>query len=902
MQVETDIDAIVDPANFSRAGVSRLEQIFLQLHQALRSSNGSISAVAASVPAPAVQQLFDFMRFYKLKDATEVDGMEDALQRMSPSSNEGRRYLQMVYQQVLDGMRQYTDFAEVSPSPYGHGRRGQMGSPVISEFSPQPKAKGGISEEIRRIMEDEDGSVLADDDDDVMEFATRKGGGPSLGKPEFPSKDPQASFEDALMSSDVKSRLEEIGKYSNYLSSREDAAFGNESPLQKLFKLRQQDGSHMSEDVADSDDEGDQPGAARVQRLYEQLIRDMVPKPTLEQMALLLYPSAALSRVAGMNVQQLIAEIAQGTVLTTNKARGMQPEKSIDYWLSREDKLPGDYFKGMMKMRVGFAPPPRTTKLQFDARGQTLAAELYERLETVAARLGLNKNAEHSMLVLKDNQNHSQNDGEYREEDVIKRSDRLGDVHTENLRVRWVPKHCKIIFVNYFDGREYPVTMNNRVSSSKIVKVAQSIASNSVLPTPPSSVKVFTAIPKKLTTKRTRASAVTRATTGLSAETDNQQIKESDDVTTPCKGHSKKKLYIVSQAVKGSCTLHYVFGTEAVTMDKVISQPSDLPFAVDGDTTEAAIWKAAVKVAQARGYVKANDTNPDNVSVFFGDGQKVDSTNTTTKFCQLYGDVLLRVVSNVQAPEAQVVFRARGGGNTVRSVTLPLDTPLKVLYQNAVRLLGVKFLPPTARERYVRDGHTPSLEEMEQYLNVKLYLGRSEKAITMDNGTIRSLDPGSNTIPFADDNRTSVNITAEFFTRSGGDWESCVVYLVIGFVNKEMASRVVPPMTVVLDSSQTFADMYSDVRRRLSRWLGGDELNRVVIKSSNGDIIYGDRDASYVCQLGGKHLLVELLSPQEYAAIRASNIDSGKNRLRADLTAEQHRKYVPQAGDFRFTD
>jgi len=896
MQVETDIDAIVDPANFSRAGVARMEQLFLRLHQALRSNNGSISTVAARVPAPDVQQLFDFMRFYKLKDAIEVDGMEDALQRMSPNSTEGRRYFQMVYQQLLDGMRQYTDFAEVAPSPYGHGRRGQMGSPVISEFSPRPKAKGDISEEIRRIMEDEDGSVLGDDGEDVMEFASRKGAGPSLGKPEFPSKDPQASFEDALVSSDVKSRLEEIGKYSNYLSSREDAAFGEEHPLEKLFTLRRHDAAHMNEDVADSDDEGDQVGAARVQRLYEKLMRDMVPKPTLEQMALLLYPSAALNRVTGMNVEQLIAEIAQGTVLTTNKARGMQPEKSIDYWLSREDKLPGDYFKGMMKMRVGFAPPPRTTKLQFDARGQTLAAELYERLETVAARLGLNKNDQYSMLVLKDSQSHSQNDGEYKEEDVIKRSDRLGDVHTENLRVIWVPKHCKIVFVNYFDGREYPVTMNNRVSSSKIVKVAQSIASNSVLPTPPSSVKVFTAIPKKLTTKNTRASAVTRATTGLSTETDNQEIKESDDVTTPCKGHSKKKLYIVSQAVKGSCTLHYVFGTEAVTMDKVISQP-DTGLEVNQDTTEADIWVEAVRVAVTRGYVKEGDNDKDKVSVFFGDGQKVDPANANTKFCQLYGDVLLRVVSNVQAPEAQVVFRARGGGNTMRSVVLPLDTPLKVLYQNAVRLLGVKFLPPTARERYVRDGHTPSLEEMEQYLNVKLYLGAQGQAITMDNGTIRGLSAATNNAATSD-NRTPVNITAEFFTRSGGDWESCVVYLVIGFVNKEMASRVVPPMTLVLDSSQTFADMYSDVRRRLSRWLVGDELNRVVIKSSNGDIIYGDRDTTSVCQLGGKHMLVELLSPQEYANLR-KDTNSGKNRLNPNLTAERRGKYEPAKGDFK---
>jgi hypothetical protein len=894
MQVETDIDAIVDPANFSRAGIARLEQLFLQLHQALRSSNGSISAVAASVPSPPAQQLFDFMRFYKLKDAVEVDEMEDALQRMSPGSHEARQYLQMVYQQLLDGMRQYNDFAEVAPSPYGHGRRGQMGSPVISEFSPRPKAKR-ISEEIRRIMEDEDGSVLGDDDDDVVEFATRKGRIPSLGKPEFPSKDPQASFEDALMSSDVKSRLEEIGKYSNYLSSREDAAFGDESPLQKLFRLRQQDASHLNEDVADSDDEDEQAGSARVQRLYEKLMRDMVPKPTLEQMVLLLYPSAALNRVTNMNVQQLIAEIAQGIVLTTNKARGMQPEKSIDYWLSREDKLPGDYFKGLMKMRVGFAPPPRTTKLQFDARGQTLAAELYERLETVAARLGLNKNDEYTMIILKNNQNHSQNDGEYKEEDIIKRSDRLGDVHTENLRVMWVPKHCKIIFVNYFDGREYPVTMNNRVSSSKIVKVAQSIASNSVLPTPPSSVKVFTAIPKKLTTKRTRASAVTRATTGLSAETDNQEIKESDDVTTPCKGHSKKKLYIVSQAVKGKCTLHYVFGTEAVTVDKVISQPIDPPFEVDDGTTEADIWQAAVNVAVARGYIKEGDQDPDKVSVFFGDGQKVDPSNTESKFCELYGDVLLRVVSNVQAPEAQVVFRARGGGNTTRSVVLPLDTPLKVLYQNAVRLLGVKFLPPTARERYVRDGHTPSLEEMEQYLNVKLFLGNNDNAITMADGTIRSISGTAAPL----DNRTPVNITAEFFTRSGGDWESCVVYLVIGFVNKEMASRVIPPMTLVLDSSQTYADLYSDVRRRLSRWLSGDELNRVVIKSSNGDIIYGERDSSYVCKLGGKHLLVELLSPQDYAELR-TNANSGKNRFRSGLPLDQQNKYQPTEGDFKF--
>ena len=412
MQVETDIDAIVDPANFSRAGVGRLEQLFLRLHQALRSSNGSISAVAASVPAPAVNQLFDFMRFYRLQGAIEVGEMEDALQRMSPSSNEGKRYLQMVNKQLLDGMRQYTDFAEVAPSPYGHGRRGQMGSPVISEFSPHPKTKG-ISEEIRRIMEDEDGSVLGDDGEDVMEFATRRGAGPSLGKPEFPSKDPQSSFQDALMSSDVKSRLEEIGKYSNYLSSREDVAVDGETPLQKLFKLRQEDASRQIDDFADSEEDGDQVGSIRVQHLYEGLVRDMVPKPTLEQMVLLLYPSAALNRVSGMNVQQLIAEIAQGLVLTTNNARGMQPEKSIEYWLTQGDKLPGDYFKGLMKMRIGFAPPPRTTKLQFDARGQTLAAELYERLETVAARLGLNKNDEYSMIVLKDTQNDSQNDSEY---------------------------------------------------------------------------------------------------------------------------------------------------------------------------------------------------------------------------------------------------------------------------------------------------------------------------------------------------------------------------------------------------------------------------------------------------------------------------------------------------------
>ena len=877
MQVETDIDAIVDPVNFSRAGIARMEQLFLQLHQALRGSNGSISAVAAAIPPPEGQQLFDFMRFYKLKDVLEIDEMEDALRRMSASSTEGKRYRGIVYQQLIDGMRQYSDFAEVAPSPYGHGRRGEMGSPMISEFSPRPKA-GRVSEEIRRIMEDEDGSVLGDDDDDVMEFATRKGQTPSLGKPEFPSRDPTSSFEDALTGTDVKSRIEELGKYSNYLTSREGATIGkgSDGPLERLLRLRQQDLTNSHEDIVDSDeDDDDHAGSNRVHRLYETLMRDMIPKPTLEQMVLLLYPTAALRRVDGMNIQQLIAEIAQGIVLTTNKGGGMQPEKSIDYWLSREDKLPGDYFKGMMKMRVGFAPPPRITKLQFDARGKTLAAELYERLETVAARLGLNKNGEYSMLILKDTKSQSQNEGEYKEEDIIKRSDRLGDVKTDNLRVMWVPTHCKIIFVNYFDGREYPVSMNNRVSSSKIVKVAKSIVSNSVMPAPPSTVKVFTTVPKKLASVRTRASAVGSAHTNLPAASDNEEIKASDNVTTPCKGHGKKKLFIVSQSVKGQCTLHFVFGTDSVTADNVITSS----YQVNSDTNPAQIWEAAFQVAVERGYVKDSYESAtelaDKVNVFFGDGQKVNANDNETKFCELYGDVSLRVVSNDQAPAAQVVFKSRGGGHTARSITLPLDTPLKVLYQHAVRLLGVKFLPPSARERYMREGETPSLDEMEQYLNVRLYLGESRKAITMNGGTIRGVEDLPVNI---DDERRVVNINAEFFTRSGGDWESCVVYLVIGFVNKEMASRVIPPMTLVLDSSQTYAQLYSDVRRRLTRWLTAEELNRVVIKSANGDIIYGERAQQHVCKLGGKHLLVELLSEADYLKLRIDK-DQGQNRL-----------------------
>jgi hypothetical protein len=271
------------------------------------------------------------------------------------------------------------------------------------------------------------------------------------------------------------------------------------------------------------------------------------------------------------------------------------------------------------------------------------------------------------------------------------------------------------------------------------------------------------------------------------------------------------------------------------------------------------------------------------------DGTEVKADDSTDSFCKLHGDVLLRVVSNVQAPEATIVFRVQGGGDLKRTVTMKLDSSMRQLYEQALKTLGTKFLPPKLREQMDRTKKPPSVKEMEKFLDIKLYIG--DQMLTSKNGKVINANEQINKALYqqSGSDKKELNLVAQFYTRNGGDWNSCVVNVIVGLSSKEKGTlnRIIPPITLVLDSTQSFADLYAEIRRQMVPILSSDQLSRIVLKSSNGAIKYGQRDKTSVCNLGSKMLLLQVLESGDTAPDRN------------ELDQSYNDKYEEASGDFR---
>ena len=80
------------------------------------------------------------------------------------------------------------------------------------------------------------------------------------------------------------------------------------------------------------------------------------------------------------------------------------------------------------------------------------------------------------------------------------------------------------------------------------------------------------------------------------------------------------------------------------------------------------------------------------------------------------------VLTDVSPPTSKVVFTTTDG--RTRSQMMRLDASVRELYQAAIKLFGIRYLPPKMHQRYLDTGDAPSLNEMEDVLKVQLFAGR----------------------------------------------------------------------------------------------------------------------------------------------------------------------------------
>lgn len=102
--------------------------------------------------------------------------------------------------------------------------------------------------------------------------------------------------------------------------------------------------------------------------------------------------------------------------------------------------------------------------------------------------MGYDVNGEYYLELRKVN---NDDDEEKHTENRVKRSERVGELMQTDLVTHWIPKNCTTLFVNYYDGKEYPVTMNSRTQCSKLYEVAKSILLNSTYPHVPQRLELY---------------------------------------------------------------------------------------------------------------------------------------------------------------------------------------------------------------------------------------------------------------------------------------------------------------------------------------------------------------------------------------------------------------------------
>jgi len=814
-----------------------------------------------------------------------------------------------------------------------------------------------------------------DDDEEVGYHGTVRGKG-SWGQAEMPTEDPGQMLQSGVSTwGDISPKLMNLAKYSNVLQSQEmygTGMGGGDTAMETLHKLTVEDLSNLGDsknfDPHDPEvEDSRQSSGTRVQRLYNQMMGRVIAKPVLDQMAMLMYPGVPAQKVETASVQKLLLEIAKGVVTINDRgAGGVTQEHSAQYWMHKDPLA--EFKGGKIAFNVEMQPPNISRTLSIDIKGRMMGAELYERVERASREMGYDPYSEYYLEILKSQED---NDTEQHPDNRVKRAQRVGELGTTELVTKWVPKNCTILFINYFDGKEYPVTMNSRTKAGKLYDVAKSILLNSTYPHAPERMELYryneydealentgealdAAAEEKRTkqlegaqakaeeaVKLTREGVVSKLkNANLLGEADAVEALDLSNISTtlkkqaaqntvflalrntqqvggalaeslitplveslgqfvkiakatdqnfgrqlfgdeiyrsssdesaalllqglipedsedpPCAGYRKSKIYMVCQREDGKCTPHYIFGNDPPTLDNIVIGDRS---PVDRFESNGQVYKRAIRVAKEKGYLRA-DTDEKKIHIFASPNHKIPKTGETggrLRFCKYFGDALIRVVSDISPPTSKVVFKTPDGRK--RSTLLRLDASVRELYQAAVKLLGVHYLPKNMRQRYIDSGEVPSLAQMEDVLNVQLYVGRTDatNGTKINAQTLVDKTKGrtaTSTAPIA------VDIDVEFFTRDGGDWNSCVIQLYMSFSgsNKLYSNRYIPNLTLVMDSSETNAEMYDKVRQHVSQYINNNtDLNDIQIKSHDGNTLIA-KDSKPVCSRGGQHFMVYL--------------------------------------------
>ena len=341
--------------------------------------------------------------------------------------------------------------------------------------------------------------ILSDPDDDDEQagyYGTVRGKG-SWGQAEMPTEDPGQILQSGASSwGDISPKLMNLAKYSNVLQSQEmygtGMGSGGATAMQTLHKLTVEDLNNLGDpsnfDPNDPEvEDSHQASGTRVQRLYNQMMGQVIAKPVLDQMAMLMYPGVPAQKVETASVQKLLLEIAKGVVTINDRgAGGMTQQHSAQYWMHKDPLA--EFKGGKIAFNVEMQPPNMSRTLNIDIKGRMMGAELYDRVERASREMGYDPYSEYYLEILKSQED---NDIEQHPDNRVKRAQRVGELGTTELVTKWVPKNCTILFINYFDGKEYPVTMNSRTKAGKLYDVAKSILLNSTYPHAPERMELY---------------------------------------------------------------------------------------------------------------------------------------------------------------------------------------------------------------------------------------------------------------------------------------------------------------------------------------------------------------------------------------------------------------------------
>ena len=796
-----------------------------------------------------INDVFDLMKMYDIKPSDDIDNDEETYFKLN--ANDPRAldsFVADLYVQIVEGVYDATNMGEgqfsarqsridkimSSPSSLASSLASPADTVIASPLDYAPGSvmssawsspTGGSNSLINAV-----GDILADVNTPMQETT-----GLRFGAPAMPDVDP---VQVGRLGASFRDNSQPILVSGERMSGIFD---GDDSAYMRLEELIRDDEGNQNNDTFDPESsspistEQRNNDFMRVRRVYDHILQSPTPKPIIVDMLRILYePVRNNPRILDSlsSIQEMMLEIAKGVVVLNNKNRDMQPGHSMNYWLTKGPVGPNN--RGVLNLSIKFEPPQRKQTINIDVPGQQLAAELYEKLDKATKSLGYNLENNFYMKLVK------AGDGvdastPVTEENVVKRSDRLGGIHVQKVFVRFVPKFCRILFVNYFDGREYPVTMPASIKTSKLYELAGAIVRKGVYPKLPEGLTLFRMMPGD-------------------PPRPHQKIEQDEPEIQPCDGHAQSKIYIVTQTKKDECYVHIVFGNQPLEAKHIITYPSKL----DSSVTNTGMIDRLKDFAIQRGYIENTEEAKTKLKVYQAWGEDLPSNDED--FCKFHGDILLRLVSGVKPPSTLAKFSV--GGNISRSIVLPLNTPLEKMYEYALRLLGVRFLPPEMLKRYLQTGQPPTIKQMESILQVRLKIGESEYTkAPNDNESGRP-----SFLKWAKDVQGAVGavdgevpIEVEFYTMKGSDWNSCVVQLVVGFYDAKYVGMNIPPQSMVVDSSYSYQQLYLDVQRFLARYLAAEDLAEIAISPSNDrDQIYDQFDSTNVCAGGSKHLMVHL--------------------------------------------